>query len=141
MKKIIALAFVMLAMVGFTQAQNIAGTYKMNFKSGTQVYTDRTPARASFSGSTTFTVTQTGDEITVTLQNYGGKWSTHRMSGRVGNNKFLAVLPSGSKSVYMIQGTIKGNTITGEYVYARYGDGNSGIVPGWTKVSYTATRQ
>ena len=44
MKKIIALAFVMLAMVGFTQAQNIAGTYKMNFKSGTQVYTDRTPA-------------------------------------------------------------------------------------------------
>ncbi|MEL6592679.1 MAG: hypothetical protein AAFP08_14880 [Bacteroidota bacterium] len=141
MKNLIAFSLLFLAFVGFAQAQNIAGTYDMTFTKGKQVFTDRKPAAQTFTGSTTFTVTQNGDEITITLQNYGGKWSTHIMKGRVGNGTFVAALPSGSKSVYMIQGRIKGNTITGEYIYARYGDGNSGIVPGWTKVTYTATRQ
>lgn len=120
-------------------AQNIAGTYKMKL-TGNQVYTDRKPVADAVSGENTFTITQNGDEITVQMSGFKSEWSAHNMSGRVGNNRFIAVLTSGSKSVYMIQGKINGKIIEGEYMYVRYGDGNSGIVPGWTKVSYKATK-
>ena len=141
MKNLIVLAFALLFSTVFTQAQNIAGTYNMNFTKGTQVYTDKSPAVQQFTGSTTFEVTQNGDEITLTLQNYGGKWSTHRMSGRVGNGRVVTALVSGTKSIYVMQARVKGNKIVGEYEYIRYGDGNSGIVAGWTRVQFEATRQ
>ena len=120
-------------------AQNIAGTYKMKM-TGKQIYTDRTPVSDAVSGTSSFTITQNGDEITVQMSGFQSEWSAHNMSGRVGNNKFIAVLPSGSKSVYMIRGRVVGNNLEGEYAYIRYGDGNSGIVPGWTKVSFKAAK-
>ncbi|MCB0843339.1 MAG: hypothetical protein KDE26_08810 [Bacteroidetes bacterium] len=143
MKKILILAFALTFSAFLSQAfaQNIAGTYNMNFVKANQVYTDRTPASQSFTGSTTFEVTQNGDEITVTLQNFGGKWSTHIMKGRVGNNRLVAALASGTKSIYVMEARINGNVIEGEYEYIRYGDGNSGIVPGWTKVMFKAVKQ
>jgi hypothetical protein len=143
MKKILFLAYALFFSAFLSQAfaQNIAGTYNMTFVKANQVYTDRTPVNQSFTGSTTFEVTQSGDEITITLQNYGGKWSTHRMNGRVGNNRIVASLASGSKSIYVMQARVKGNVIEGEYEYIRYGDKNSGIVPGWTRVMFKATKQ
>ena len=140
MKNFIVFAFTLL-LSATAFAQNIAGTYDMRFTKANQVYTDRTPVNQPFTGSTTFEVTQNGDEITITLQNYGGKWSTHRMSGRVGNRKVVAALASGSKSIYVMQASVKGNKIVGEYEYIRYGDGNSGIVAGWTRVQFEAIRQ
>ena len=143
MKNFIVLAFAILFSSAFSQtfAQNIAGNYDMTFTKANQVYTDRTPVNQPFTGATTFEVTQSGDEITITLQNYGGKWSTHRMSGRVGNNRVVAALASGTKSIYVMQAQVKGNKIYGEYEYIRYGDGNSGIVAGWTRVMFEATKQ
>ena len=67
MKKILSstlLAMFLLAFAGSAFAQNIAGTYTMKL-SGKQVYTDRTPVEDAISGSCSFTITQTGDEITV----------------------------------------------------------------------------
>lgn len=133
------LAAFFLTIAGTVSAQNIAGTYKMKL-SGKQIYTDRTPVQDAVSGSSSFTIAQTGDEITVTMTGFQSEWSAHIMKGRVGNNKFIAVLASGTKSVYMIQGTVKGKTLTGNYAYIRYGNGSSGIVPGWTKVDFTAVR-
>lgn len=142
MKRILSLSLVatlLLTFAGSTFAQNIAGTYKMKL-SGKQVYTDRTPVEDAISGSCSFTITQTGDEITVQMTGFQSEWSAHIMKGRVGNNRFIAVLTSGTKSVYIIQGQVSGNTLTGDYAYIRYGDGNSGIVPGWTKVDYKAAK-
>ncbi|TAE54470.1 MAG: hypothetical protein EAZ89_06595 [Bacteroidetes bacterium] len=142
MNKILSSVFVavfFLAFAGSSSAQNIAGTYTMKL-SGKQVYTDRTPVEDAVSGDCSFTITQTGDEITVQMTGFQSEWSAHIMKGRVGNNRFIAVLASGTKSVYIIQGQVSGNTLTGNYTYIRYGDGTSGIVPGWTKVDYTATK-
>ncbi|RMG56908.1 MAG: hypothetical protein D6722_25680 [Bacteroidetes bacterium] len=119
-------------------AQQIAGTYTMTFDRGTQVFTDRTPVNETFSGTATMTITQNGDEVTVTVGNYGGEWSTHRQSGRVGNNRLVTGLASGDKSMYLITARVEGSVIKGEFLYLRYGDGNSGIVPGWTRVRFTA---
>ena len=142
MKRTLIFTFVSLFFLSFAatmSAQNIAGSYKMSLK-GQQIYTDRTPVSDAVSGTNTFDITQNGDEITVTMSGFKSEWSAHIMKGRVGNNKFIAVLASGTKSVYMIQGTVSGRTLKGNYAYIRYGDGNSGIVPGWTKVNFTATR-
>lgn len=121
-------------------AQNMAGTYTMNFSNASEIFTNRTPAQQTFSGSTTFTVTQSGDEITLTMSGFQGEWSAHRMSGRVGNGYFVAALANGTKSVYFIRGKVSGRRIKGEFSYLRYGNGSSGIVPGWHRVEFTATQ-
>jgi hypothetical protein len=141
MKRSFFALFAGLLMVLTTQlhAQNIAGSYTMKL-SGQQIYTDRTPVSDKVSGTNTFTITQSGDEITVTMSGFQGEWSAHIMKGRVGNNRFIAALPSGSKSMYIIQGRVEGKTLVGDYAYIRYGNGSSGIVPGWTKVDFKATR-
>lgn len=121
-------------------AQNIAGNYTMRLN-GKQIYTDRTPVSDAVSGTNTFTITQSGDEITVTMSGFQGEWSAHIMKGRVGNGKFIAALASGTKSMYIIQGSVdKSGTLVGNYAYIRYGNGSSGIVPGWTKVDFKATK-
>ena len=140
MKNLIVFAFsLLLSATAFSQ--NIAGTYKMKFTKANQVYTDRTPVNDPFTGSTTFEITQNGDEITLTLQNFASEWSTHRMSGRFGNKRLVVALASGTKSVYVMQAQLKDGKIVGEYEYIRYGDGASGIVPGWTRVMFEAKRQ
>ncbi|MEZ4829307.1 MAG: hypothetical protein R3C61_23915 [Bacteroidia bacterium] len=139
MKNLIVLTFAFFALFASLHAQNIAGTYTMKFK-GNEVFLDRTPVENPLSGSTTFTITQSGDEITVTMSGFQSEWSAHIMKGRVGNNRFVAVLANGSKSVYMIQGTVNGNTLSGNYAYVRYGDSSSGIVPGWHNIDYIATK-
>ena len=104
MKKILILAFALTFSAFLSQAfaQNIAGTYNMNFVKANQVYTDRTPASQSFTGSTTFEVTQNGDEITVTLQNFGGKWSTHIMKGRTNPKVVRPDVPVGTVSYWYV---------------------------------------
>ncbi|MEZ4777185.1 MAG: hypothetical protein R3D00_28675 [Bacteroidia bacterium] len=139
MKNLIVLTFVILSAFMSLHAQNIAGTYTMKFK-GKEVFLDRTPVENAIAGSTTFTIAQTGDEITVTMSGFQSEWSAHIMKGRVGNNRFVAVLANSNKSVYMIQGTVNGNTLSGNYAYVRYGDSSSGIVPGWHNIDYIATK-
>ncbi len=133
------LAGLLLTLTTQLNAQNIAGSYTMKLD-GQQVYTDRTPVTDPVNGTNTFTITQSGDEITVTMSGFQGEWSAHIMRGRVGNDRFIAALASGTKSMYIIQGRVEKGVLIGNYAYIRYGDGNSGIVPGWTKVDFKATR-
>lgn len=136
-----ALSFALILSAGLMMAQNIAGTWTMNFPKGVQVYTDRTPVKDSFNGSTTLTITQTGDEVSATVANYASEWSTHNQSGRVGNKRLVTALTNGDRSVYLITATVVDKkTIKGTFLYLRHGDGSSGIVPGWTRVPFTATR-
>ncbi|GAB4421987.1 MAG: hypothetical protein OHK0039_37590 [Bacteroidia bacterium] len=133
------LALLLMIAGGQLFAQNIAGTYTMRLD-GNQIYTDRTPVLENVNGTTTFTITQTGDEITVTMSGFQSEWSAHIMKGRVGNNRFVAALSNGDRSIYMIQGTVNGGQLEGEYVYVRHGNASSGIVPGWTHVNYQAKK-
>lgn len=122
-------------------AQNIAGTYKVAIK-GNKIKTNQQPVKTPIQGKTTFTITQTGDEITVTMAGYKSEWSAHIMSGRVGNKHFIATLANSDRSVYQIAGHVNPDgTLEGHYIYSRYGDANSGIVPGWTKVKFKAKKQ
>jgi len=140
-RSIFALLTGLLMVVGAQlHAQNIAGNYTMRLN-GKQVYTDRKPVEDAVSGQNTFTITQSGDEITVTMSGFQSEWSAHIMKGRVGNGRFIAALASGTKSMYIIQGRVeKGGILVGNYAYIRYGNGSSGIVPGWTKVDFKATK-
>lgn len=140
MKNLIVFTFALFTIFGSLSAQNIAGSYRMKFTKANQANIDRTPANEPFSGGTTFDITQNGDEITVTMTGFQSEWSAHIMKGRVGNNRFIAVLANADKSVYIIQGSVEGRNLVGHYAYIRYGDGNSGIVPGWHHVEYVARR-
>ena len=123
--------FALTANISF--AQNISGDYTATIN-GKQIYTDRTPVERPISGTFDVSITQSTDEIQVTWNNLASYWSSHRMSGRVGNNRVVCALPSGSKSVYLFNGRVSadGQTIKGRYMYMRYGNGTSGIVPGLT---------
>lgn len=138
MKRFLLLLSLMWLAAAGLHAQQIAGTYTMTFPNGNQVFTDRRPVNETFSGTATMTITQNGDEVTVTVGNYASEWSAHIQKGRVGNNRLVTGLASGDKSMYLITAQVEGGVIKGEFLYLRYGDGNSGIVPGWTRVRFTA---
>jgi len=121
-------------------AQSLAGSYKLEYK-GKQVSSNSTQTVRQVSGSSTLEITQNGNDITVTMGDSGqGLWSANRMSGQGGAKRFVAVLVNGSKSVYTITGTVVNGQIRGTYSYLRYGNPSTGIVPGWTRVQFTAKK-
>lgn len=120
---------------------SIAQTYDITFE-GNKVGTDLTPTSTKITnGSTTIQVSISGSDITVTMGDSGqGLWSAHIMSGQTGNNKFVAILTNGDKSVYTIRGTINKKKISGNFIYFRHGS-RPNIVPGWTSVRFKGNVQ
>ncbi len=121
---------------------DISGTWEVTITRGNVFRTDRTPYMSSISKTTTtMTVTQTGDEVTITFAGFGGYMSSHILKGRVGGGNLAAVLVSGTKSTYNIVGRAYPNSIRGEHYYIRYGKPSSGIVPGYTYLKFEAVRK
>ncbi|MEO1437362.1 MAG: hypothetical protein AAFV80_17600 [Bacteroidota bacterium] len=117
-------------------AQSYAITYSAN-----QVYTDVTPVTKKVEGNTTLEFSIDGSDVTVTMGDSGkGLWSAHIMRGQTGNNKFVATLTNGDKSVYTIRGTFRGEKVTGNFIYFRHGSRPT-IVPGWTAVRFEGSIQ
>ncbi|MEO1216526.1 MAG: hypothetical protein AAFY45_23535 [Bacteroidota bacterium] len=140
MKSLQVFFLVLIFSITGLSAQGLAGSYKLQYK-GKQVSSNSTQTVRQVNGSSTLEITQNGDDITVTMGDSGqGLWSANRMSGQGGTKRFVAVLVNGSKSVYTITGTVVNGQIRGTYSYLRYGNRSTGIVPGWTRVQFTAKK-
>ena len=102
--------------------------------------TDRSPIKTAINGTTRMEISQLGEDISIRLHGLKSHWSTQVMSGRVGNNHVVASFSIADRSVFTIKGKLNGDIIEGEFLYVRYGDNKSGIIPGWTKVQFQARK-
>lgn len=135
-------AFLMISLLTISGllAQSASGTYKLEYK-GKHVSKNANPITKQVSGSSTLTVVQNGDNLTITMGDSGqGLWSANRMSGQKAGRNFVAALVNGSKSLYTITGSLVRGQLQGTYTYFRYGNPSTGIVPGWTRVRFTAKK-